>query len=55
MKKVTVNAKEICYGFVEIEVDDNVTEDEIYEKAYDMYGEGKFNWGKLDFNITEII
>ena len=54
--KVTINVKEVSYGFIEIEVPDNLSEDEIgnivYDKAPELYGEGKVNWGKLDFDVT---
>ena len=53
---ITINVKETAYGFVEIEVPDNLTEEEIGkivdEKAPELYGEGKVNWGKLDFDVT---
>ena len=37
--KVQINFKEITYGWWEVEVPDNATEDEIYDIAWDKYGE----------------
>ena len=49
MAKYEVCVKEVSYGFVTIEAEN---EDEIYEKAQDVYFDGNVNWGKCDFDIT---
>lgn len=54
MKTVTVSVKEISYGFVEVEVPDNATDEEITEKANELYGNGCVSWGKTDFTVTDI-
>ena len=48
--KVEVYVKEVSYGFVTIEVDN---EDEIYEKAQDEYFSGNVNWTGGDFDIKD--
>lgn len=53
MKKYQVYFKEINYGWVEIEVPDNATEDEICEKAWDKATEEDINWGKTNCDITD--
>ena len=53
MKKLTVNFKEVNYGWLEIEVPDNATDEEIMEKAWDEYGAGDCEWGKCDCDITD--
>lgn len=53
MKKLQVNFKEINYGWLEIEVPDNATDEEIMETAWDTYGSGDCNWGKCDCDITD--
>ena len=45
--KVEVYMKEISYGFVTIEVEN---EDEIEEKATDAYFDGKVNWTGGDWS-----
>lgn len=52
--KIQVNFKEITYGWWEIEVPDNATVDEIYNIAWDKYGESEINYGKCDMDITDI-
>lgn len=53
--KVNVYVKEINYGIISLEVDDTKEgwEDKMYEKVYDMYGEGRTNWGDIDFQIED--
>ena len=47
--KVEVQIKEVNYGFVTIEVEN---EDEIYERAWDKIAEGdEVDWGKTDTDI----
>ena len=53
MKKLQVNFKEVNYGWLEIEVPDNATEDEILEKAWDKATEEDINWGKTNCDITD--
>lgn len=48
--KVEVYVKEVSYGFVTIEVEN---EDEIYEKAQDVYFDGNVNWTGGDFDIKD--
>lgn len=52
--KVIVNFKEVNYGYWEVEVPDNATEQEIYDIAWDKYGESEINYGKCDMDITDI-
>ena len=54
-KTVLINVKEISYGFIEIEVPDETTEDQLYEKADEAYGNGAISWGKTEFTVTDII
>ena len=49
--KYRVNVKEISYGSVVVEADN---EDEAYDKAYDAYGEGRVWWGDSDFQIMDV-
>ena len=46
--KVEVQVKEVNYGFVTIEVEN---EDEIYEKAQDAYFAGNVYWGNCDWDV----
>lgn len=56
MKKVTVGFKEENYGYVEVEVEDNATEDEIIDAAYEAENDGMCNWyGKREITCTGII
>jgi hypothetical protein len=52
--KVQVNFKEVTYGWWEIEVPDNATDEEIYDIAWDKYGESDVNYGKTNMDITDI-
>ena len=49
--KVQVNFKEITYGWWEVEVPDNATDEEIEQIAWDKYGESDINYGKCDMDI----
>ena len=51
--KVQVNFKEVTYGYWEVEVPDNATDEEIMETAWDTYGSGDCEWGKCDCDITD--
>lgn len=46
--KVEVQIKEVNYGFVTIEVEN---ENEIYEKAQDAYFAGDVYWGNCDWDV----
>lgn len=50
--KLTVNFKEVNYGWLEIEVPDNATDEEIMEKAWDEFWRGGLQWGKTNTDIT---
>lgn len=50
--RIFVNFKEITYGWWEVEVPDDATEQEIYDIAWDKYGESEINYGKCDMDIT---
>ena len=49
--KYEVYVKEVSYGTIVVEAEN---EDQAWDKAYEVYGEGNTNWGKLDFDITGI-
>ena len=49
--KVQINFKEVNYGWWEVEVPDNATDEEIYKIARDKYAESEINYGKSDMNI----
>ena len=51
--KLQVYFKETSYGWLEIEVPDDATDEEIMEKAWDEYGAGDCEWGKCDCDITD--
>ena len=51
--KLQINFKEITYGWWEIEVPDDATDEEIMEKAWDEYGNADINYGKCDMDITD--
>ena len=56
MKNYRVCVNEINYGFVDVSVADNATEEEIYEAAQNAYDRGGFysSNSELDFGqITE--
>ena len=46
--KVEVQVKEVNYGFVTIEVEN---EDEIYDRAQDAYFDGNVYWDNCDWDI----
>ena len=48
--KVQVQIKEVNYGFVTIEVED---ESEIYDKAQDAYFAGEVYWGNCDWDVKD--
>lgn len=52
--KVQVNFKEITYGWWEVEVPDDATEQEIYDIAWDKYWGSDINYDKSDMDITDI-
>ena len=54
MKKLTVTVKEVSYGFVEIEMPDDATEEQVIEKTNKLYGHGCVSWGKTDFTVLDI-
>lgn len=51
--KVRVQVKEISWGAVIVDVPDNATEDEVYEKAHDSYCEGNVFWNNSDFDVID--
>ena len=51
--KVQINFKEINYGWWEVEVPDNATDEEIYKIAWDKYGKSEINYGKTDMDIID--
>ena len=51
--KLQINFKEITYGWWEIEVPDDATDEEILAKAWDEYGNSDINYGKCDMDITD--
>ena len=51
--KLQINFKEVTYGWWEIEVPDDATDEEIMEKAWDEYGNSDINYGKCDMDITD--
>lgn len=53
MKRLQINFKEVTYGWWEIEVPDDATDEQIMEKAWDEYGNAEINYGKCDMDITD--
>lgn len=51
--KLQINFKEVTYGWWEVEVPDDATDEEIMEKAWDAYGNADINYGKTDMDITD--
>jgi len=51
--KVRVQVKEISWGAVIVDVPDNATEDEVYEKAHDAYCEGNAFWNNSEFEVLD--
>ena len=55
MKKVIVNLKRVEYGWVEVEVPDNTTDEEIHEAAYEAESDGMANWNDSSVETTDIV
>ena len=54
MKTVTINVKETSYGFVEVKVPDETTEEELQAKAEQIYYDGNVHWANSDFEVLGI-
>lgn len=54
-KKAIVNLQRVDYGWVEIEVPNNATDDEIHEAAIQAEIDGKANWSDCSIKATNIV
>ena len=50
--KVNIYVEEISYGVISVEVDDNITDEEIRELADSKFVEGNVFWNDGDFRVN---
>lgn len=55
MKRVTVGFKREEFGFVEIEVPDDASEDDIVDAAHEAESDGICNWADEETTCTGVI